>query len=85
MGDLKQAMEMYEKAYKENTNNDDALFEWALASDRYYKDKKIGYNHYKNYLRRFSYKNDSITLAFIKSRMGAIKEKLFLEGIELED
>lgn len=85
MGDLKQAMEMYEKAYNENTNNDDALFEWALASDRYYKDKKIGYNHYKNYLRRFSYKNDSIKLAFIKSRMGAIKEKLFLEGIELED
>jgi len=85
MGDLKQAMEMYEKAYNENTNNDDALFEWALTSDRYYKDKKIGYNHYKNYLRRFSYKNDSIKLAFIKSRMGAIKEKLFLEGIELED
>lgn len=85
MGKPKQAMDMFEKAYNENGNNDAAFFEWALASDRYYKDKKNGYNRYKHYLRRFAYKNDSIKLAFIKSRMGAIKEKFFLEGIELEN
>ena len=85
MGKLKKAMEMFEKAYDENKNNDDALFEWALASDRYYKDKTIGYDRYKKYLKRFSHKNDSVKLDFIKSRMGAIKEKLFLKGIEPED
>jgi hypothetical protein len=41
-------MEMFEKAVDENARNDDALFEWALASDRYYKDKTIGYNRYTN-------------------------------------
>lgn len=83
-GNLKVAMEMFEKAVDENARNDDALFEWALASDRYYKDKTIGYNRYQQYLNRFSHKKDSVKLAFIKSRMGAIKEKLFLEGVELD-
>ena len=75
---------MFEKAVEENASNDDALFEWALVSDRYYKDKTIGYKRYQRYLNRFSYKKDSVKLAFIKSRMGAIKEKLFLEGEELD-
>lgn len=83
-GNLKIAMEMFEKAVEENASNDDALFEWALASDRYYKDKTIGYKRYQRYLNRFSYKKDSVKLAFIKSRMGAIKEKLFLEGEKLD-
>ena len=74
---LKIAMEMFEKAVEENKRNDDALFEWALASDRYYKDKTIGYKRYQQSLDRFSYKKDSVKLAFIKSRMGAIKENYF--------
>lgn len=60
------------------------MFEWALASDRYYKDKTIGYTRYKQYLVRFANKVDSVKLTFVKSRMGAIKEKLFLEGIPLD-
>lgn len=75
---------MFNQAFKENTKNDNAMFEWALASDHHYKDKTIGYNLYKQYLFPFANKTDSVKLAFVKSRMGAIKEKLFLEGIELD-
>jgi hypothetical protein len=72
------------KQLRKNARNDDTLLEWALASDRYYKDKTIGYNRYQQYLDRFTHKKDSVKLAFIKSRMGAIKEKLFLECEELD-
>ncbi len=80
MNELATAIRMFEHAFEENGNNDDALFEWALTSDRYYADKKIGYKKYELYLRRFSYKKDTTKLNFIKSRMGALKEKLFLDG-----
>jgi len=81
----KRALEMFQKAYGENKRNDIALFEYALASDRYYEDKKISYKLYETYLKEFTHKKDSVRLNFIKSRMGAIKEKLFLEGKLIEE
>lgn len=71
---------MFQRAFDENGGNHNALFELAFASDRYYANKKIGYKKYQQYVKLFNSKKDTSKLKFIKSRMGAIKEKLFLAG-----
>jgi tetratricopeptide (TPR) repeat protein len=80
----KEALQMFKRAVDENHKNHQAFFEYALATDRYYKDKRIGYRLYQKYLLTFSNKKNSKHLKFIYSRMKAIKEKLFLEGIPIE-
>lgn len=78
--DFPNAIKMFTRAFEENRRNHHAFFELALASDRYYADKKIGYKKYQQYIKMFAHKKDSVKIQFIKSRMGAIKEKLFLKG-----
>lgn len=80
LADLPNAIKMFQRAFDENGGNHNALFELAFASDRYYANKKIGYKKYQQYVKLFNSKKDTSKLKFIKSRMGAIKEKLFLAG-----
>ncbi|MFK5890460.1 MAG: tetratricopeptide repeat protein [Flavobacteriaceae bacterium] len=77
--DLKNAIKHFKKAFASNTNNYKSLFQLALTTDAYYKDKKKGLALYQKYLYRFETKNKENTL-FAKSRIKAIKKALFLKG-----
>ncbi len=76
---LKEAIRHFEKSFQNNSNNHKSLYELAITSDAYYKDKKIAYNHYKNYINRFEERDKEMT-AFVLSRMKEIKQDYFLEG-----
>jgi len=46
----KKAIGLYYKAYKENSHNSEALFQWTYTSDLYFKDKKITLKRYQKFL-----------------------------------
>jgi len=76
---FKSAIKHFKKAFANNSNNYKALFQLALTTDAYYKNKKKGLALYQKYLYRFESKNKENTL-FAKSRIKAIKKELFLKG-----
>lgn len=78
-GELKEAIVNFEKSFLNNRNNHKSLYELAITSDAYYKDKKIAYKHYKEYIERFEERDKEMT-AFVLSRMKDIKQEYFLEG-----
>jgi tetratricopeptide (TPR) repeat protein len=77
--DLKQALVNFEKAYQNNFKNYKSLFELAVTSDAYYKDKKIALKHYQNYIQSFKSKDVEMT-AFVTQRINEIKKQYFIEG-----
>lgn len=83
LGKPKEEMNAYRNAYTENYKNYRALFQLANTSENFYKDKKIGYKHYKNYLKRFETK-DSLLTSQVKVRLKEIKKYYFLKGELLE-
>ena len=80
--DYKKAVKYFDKAFINNNNNYKALFQFALASDTYYKDKKKGLTLYQKYIDRFESKNKENTL-FAKARIKDIRKQLFLKGESL--
>ena len=76
---LKMAINYFDKAVKNNRNNYKALFQLALTSDIYYKDKKIAYKHYTRFVSQFESKDPEMTLYAI-TRQKEIKKQYFLEG-----
>ena len=72
-------MRLSEKSFLNNRNNHKSLYELAITSDAYYKDKKIAYKHYKEYIERFEERDKEMT-TFVLSRMKDIKQEYFLEG-----
>jgi tetratricopeptide (TPR) repeat protein len=74
----KEAIKNFKKAFENNDRNYKALFELAVMSDLYYKDKEIGYKYYEKYIDRFENKNPENTKYAIK-RMKELKEKAFFE------
>lgn len=83
MKQLKLAIEMFKKSIKESNRFYKVLYQLAISSDSYYKDKKISYEHYKNYLNMFEHTDKEIT-AFVKNRVKEIKKELFLKGENVE-
>ena len=81
--DLQKAIDFFDKAFKNNFNNYNALFQLALASDIYYKDKKIAYKQYQRYIERFDTKDKEIT-NYILQRLKEIKKKYFIKGEIIE-
>ncbi|WP_299670220.1 hypothetical protein [uncultured Polaribacter sp.] len=79
----KQALLNFEKAYKENSMNYNALFQLAKISDAYYKDKKIAYKHYVKYMDNFQERDQDADI-FIKRRISEIKKEFFMKGEKLE-
>lgn len=79
----KQAIKNFEKAYAENRRNYKALFQLAKMSDDYYKEKKIGYTYYIQYMDNFQDK-DIVMTAFVTDRLKEIKKESFLKGERLE-
>lgn len=79
----KEAMAMFEKAYKENRGNHLALYQLAKTTDDYYKEKKKAYKLYDQYILQFENMDKDFT-AYAKSRMKEIKKEYFLKGETLE-
>lgn len=74
----KEAIKNFKEAFKNNHKNYNALFELALMSDLYYKDKSIALKHYKNYLERFKPSNKENT-TYVAKRIKEIEEVLFMK------
>ncbi len=79
MKQSKMAIAMFKKSLVENRKRYKVSYQLALTSDSFYKDKKIAYNLYDNYVMDFEEKDKDIT-AFVKKRMKEIKKELFLKG-----
>lgn len=77
------AIGMFKKALRENGKKYKIKYQLALTSDSFYKDKKIAYNLYDDYLMRFDEKDKDIT-AFVKNRMKEIKTNSFMKGEKVE-
>jgi tetratricopeptide (TPR) repeat protein len=77
------AIAMFKKSLKENDKKYKVKYQLALTSDSFYKDKKIAYNLYDDYILRFEDKDKDIT-AFVKNRMKEIKTMLFMKGQKVE-
>ena len=76
--DPTEAIENFKKSFQNNPKNYVALFELALMSDLYYKDKAIALKHYEKYVERFSHKHKENTL-YVVQRIKEIKEALFFD------
>ena len=77
-GEPKMAIENFKKSYRNNSKNYKSLFELALLSYSYYKDKKIAFELYEEFLMKFENKNSDMRL-IASARMKEIKETLFKE------
>ena len=81
--DYKKAVRFFDEAVKNNYNNEDALFELAFASDKYYEDEKIALKHYEKFIERFKNKNPELT-KYANGRIKEIRKKYFIEGVIVE-
>lgn len=80
---IPQAINTFKEAYAENSSNYKALYQVAKLSDDYYKDKKIAYKHYNNYIERF-YEKDEVINKFVRRRIKDIKKEYFIRGESLK-
>lgn len=81
--ELKKAVENFEKSYSYNHKNHKALFELALASDIYFKDKKIALRHFQKFIEKFKSKDELMT-NYSNQRIDEIKKQFFIEGEIIE-
>lgn len=72
----KEAIKYFKKSFENNYKNYKALFELAIMSDLFYKDKSIALEWYKKYSDRFLKKNDEHS-NYALQRIKEIEEKLF--------
>jgi tetratricopeptide (TPR) repeat protein len=77
------AIAMFKASVKESGRKNKVLYQLALTSDSYYKDKKIAFEHYEDYINRFETKDKDIT-DFVKNRMKEIKTELFMKAEKVE-
>jgi len=75
--EIRGALKSFEKGYKNNWKNHQLLFQLAMTSDAYYKDKKIALQHFEKYIDTFSGKDTKSTL-YAKQRVKEIKTALFM-------
>ncbi len=80
---FKEALQSFKKGYENNRKNYLILFQLAMLTDDYYKDKKIALKHYKKYITRFSSKHEASTL-YAKQRIKEIKKELFIKGEKVD-
>ncbi|MBJ2174844.1 tetratricopeptide repeat protein [Aureibaculum sp. A20] len=81
--EVKKAITSFEKGYENNSRNYQLLFQIAMLSENYFKDKKIALRHYEQYVENFSSKDEKSTL-YAKSRIKEINKELFMKGTEEE-
>ena len=71
------AFSHFRKAYQNNHKNGDALLQMAILSEEVLKQPDKALQYYETYLSEFSTKSKA-HLAFVKSRIKALKQQLFL-------
>ena len=71
------AFNYFKKAYQNNHRNADALFQIAILSEEVLKQPDKALQYYETYHSEFSSKNKDKE-AFVKSRIKALKQQLFL-------
>ncbi len=76
MKNPKEAINAFKEATKSNKYHRNALYELAVLSENYYKDKKIALKLYQQYLDNFE-GNNKQQAAFVKQQLNKIKTKLF--------
>ncbi|MCF6347970.1 MAG: tetratricopeptide repeat protein [Flavobacteriaceae bacterium] len=81
--EMKIALKSFEDGYKNNWKNHQLLFQLAMTSDDYYKDKKIALQHFEKYIDSFSDRDKKSTL-YAKQRIKEIKKKLFMDGEKID-
>lgn len=72
---LRPAIQHYKQSL-EYRNNNEYLFHLAHASDRYYKDKRIAFDLYQQYLKT----NDNKNRTFTSERLEQLKEHLHFQS-----
>ncbi len=70
----KQAMILYKKALRDNSNNEMASYQLAVVADIFFTDKKKALTYYNRYLKKFGKTGKMRNLA--KSRMSDLKKEL---------
>jgi tetratricopeptide (TPR) repeat protein len=76
--DHKKALEYFEKALKENPNNERAMYERAIAADSYYEDLETRLNFYQAYLNRFKEVGSKNLIHLAKRRIKDLREEMHL-------
>ncbi len=79
----KRAINFFEKGLESNPRNNSILFQIAMSTDSYYKDKKLALKYYQRYLDTFQSK-DPEESAYVKRRIKEIKMALFIKGEKVE-
>jgi tetratricopeptide (TPR) repeat protein len=82
-GNSKKAIQSFKKSIENNSKNYKSLFELALLSDSYYKDKKIAFELYDKFITRFEKKDVDMTL-IANARLKEIKKDLFMNGVVVD-
>lgn|GEM_PF-1441690 len=81
---LKKALEAYEKGVENAPENAALMFQWALLSEQYYKDKSIALDRYESYLNRFTpTQRDAVSTRYARQQIKAISKALFMD-VEME-
>ena len=73
-GKFKETMRYLRKALKENSKNEYALYQLAVAADNYYTEKESVLPFYEKYIK--SYLKDGSYLELAQSRVSEIKKEL---------
>jgi Flp pilus assembly protein TadD len=73
-GKFKETMRYLRKALEENSENEFALYQLAVAADNYYTDEESVMLFYENYIKR--YLKDGSYLKLAQSRVSEIKKEL---------
>lgn len=74
-----EALKYLKKGYQNNKRNHLILFDLAMVSDQYYKDKKIALKYFEDYVFYFEKVNEEKT-AYAKSKIKEIKKDLFINA-----
>lgn len=77
------AIRMFKKALEENRYHYLSKYQLAITTDATFKDKKIAYKLYDDYVLRFEEKDKKMT-AFAKSRLKELTKQLFLKGEKID-
>lgn len=81
--DLKKAHKYFEEGFKNNRGSYLLLYQLALVSDSFFKDKKIALKHYEIYVDKFLSRDEESTL-FAKRRIKEITKELFIKGEKVD-
>ncbi|WP_029036729.1 tetratricopeptide repeat protein [Salinimicrobium xinjiangense] len=76
----KEALNYFNKAIKENPDNERAMFERAIAADSYFEDLETKMNYYQAYVDKFRETGSRNLLLLAQRRVKDIREELHMQA-----